>query len=176
MTRDEYILLQFRDNIKFNRALFIWQAIAGVGGLFLVVAAVVMGRGLESLAIVPAIMYLFAASGLARSKAEAFEAGLEEIEADPVDIVRAYRLSPETAELIESTQLSHKTLFSLIVSYGIMAILLVAVSAVCLAFWDNGLIYFIAGSITLMMGAGMIVLTVKAIRNWILVLRMDKDA
>lgn len=175
MTRDEYILLQFKDNIALNHALFIGEFIVGIGGVLLMIAGLVMGKGAAVLGILPLIIFFFGSGFSARLKEQSFIAGLAEIEADPVNIAEGYRFSQETAKLIASVQVRQKDLFGMVFAYGIVALMCIAGGIVIIVIAEESLVLIAAGAITLTMGLGLTVLTIKSFRNWRITKKLNES-
>ena len=157
---------QFRQNAILYRGLWIGQIAAGVAGVFLVVAALAMGEVVGAVGIIPAVAFLFLSGLSARSSMGTYRAGLAELEENPVDIASRTDLSKNTERLVFRALRTAKDQFSLIFAYGIIALSLIAVSALLFAFSSEGLVYIVAGSATAVMGVALLYLAVQAVRSW----------
>ena len=175
LTLDEYILDQFRDNVRLYRGLFVGEIAAGIAGVFLILAALVMGEFVGALGILPTVAFLFTSGLMARQVAQDYSAGLAELEQNPVGIPDRADLSLKTEKYVFRALREAKDQFSLIFAYGILALTLALASALLFAISSGEAVYVIAGSTTSAMALALIYLSVQAFLSWRAAKRLEAE-
>ena len=180
--RDELLYSEVKGGRTLYLVLAIVLGIATIAAVAMVFAVVSTNRGVEPLVTV-AVMAL-AVGGMAISSWNEFkrhDGALKEIGSDPTGIDTCKTYSPATAKIIAQSRKDKKTLRQLLIAYGLMAVMFLGfgiLMLVCLGLpqfqgKDNGLLVGM-GALFFVLGAFLLMLTVKAFRQWRTVCKLEE--
>ena len=168
MTRGEFVLQRLKDELAMYRVLFVVCVVAEIAALALMAYATFTG-GIEGFLTFAGSALFFVFWGMAcKGRRDSLAEIYREVGDDPAGIVDRRDFPKQTVLALVQLQRPTKEYLQLTIAYGICAVMLIAGAVLIywVASWERELIFIGLGSLLLLGGFWLAVLTFQAARNW----------